>query len=60
MVRERTWPLPVELKRASAVPAAAERLYVAVSYPPKDPAEALGARWDRAAKAYGTCGPDEV
>ena len=48
MVRERTWPLPVELKQAPAVPAAAERVYVAVSYPPKDPAKALGARWDRA------------
>ena len=60
MVRERTWPLPVELKQAPAVPAAAERVYVAVTYPPKDPAKALGAPWDRTAKAYGTCGPDEV
>ena len=44
--------MPVEEEQAPAVPAAAERVYLAVPYAEKDAAKALGARWNRTAKAW--------
>ena len=44
--------MPVEEDQAPAAPAAAERVYLAVPYAAKDAAKALGARWNRTAKAW--------
>ena len=44
--------MPVEEEQASAAPTAAERVYLAVPYAEKDAAKALGARWNRTAKAW--------
>ena len=44
--------MPVEEEQAPAAPTAAERVYLAVPYAAKDAAKALGARWNRTAKAW--------
>ena len=44
--------MPVEEEQVPALPAAAERVYLAVPYAEKDTAKALGARWNRTAKAW--------
>ena len=44
--------MPVEEEQAPAMPAAAERVYLAVPYAEKEAVKALGARWNRTGKAW--------